>query len=217
MKNFGILGTGMVGEAIANKLIALGHQAMMGARGKDNEKARAWAANAGSAASHGTFAEAAAFGEMVFLAALGSAALDVVKLAGNDNLAGKVLIDVTNPLDFSRGVPPSLIPSLSNTTSLAEEIQKTAPDTRVVKALNTMNCNIMVAPALLKGDHDVFVSGDDAAAKAVVVDVLKSFGWKAPIDLGPLMSARGTEAMMPVWLSLWGALGTANFNYRIVR
>jgi predicted dinucleotide-binding enzyme len=214
---FGVLGTGMVGEALGGRLAGLGHQVMMGARAKTNDKAAAWAAKTGVGASHGTFADAATFGDTILLAALGSAALDVVLAAGIANLAGKVLIDVTNPLDFSRGMPPGLIPAYSNGTSLAEAIQKAAPHARVVKALNTMNCQVMVNPALLPGEHDVFVSGDDLAAKADVVALLKTFGWKAPIDLGPLMTARGTEAMMLVWLSLWGALGTADFNYRIVR
>lgn len=214
---FGVLGTGMVGEALGGRLAGIGHQVMMGARAKTNDKAAAWAAKTGAGASHGTFADAATFGDTILLAALGSAALDVVLAAGIANLAGKVLIDVTNPLDFSRGMPPGLIPAYSNGTSLAEAIQKAAPHARVVKALNTMNCQVMVNPALLPGEHDVFVSGDDLAAKADVVALLKTFGWKAPIDLGPLMTARGTEAMMLVWLSLWGALGTADFNYRIVR
>ena len=210
-----VLGTGMVGQALATKLASLRHGVMMGARDKGNEKAEAWAAANGGRT--GSFSEAAQFGEIVVFATLGSALLDAAAMAGADNLAGKVVIDVTNPLDLSKGFPPTLIPELANTTSAGEELQKALPGARVVKALNTMNCQIMVDPARVPGTHDVFYCGNDAAAKQTVSDLLRSFGWADPVDLGPLEAARGTEGLMPFWLRMFGALGTADFNYRIVR
>lgn len=212
----GVLGTGMVGEALATKLISLGHGVMMGARTRDNDKAGSWAAAHGDKAHSGDFAEAASFGEIVFIATLGSAVLDAARMAGPANVAGKVAIDVTNPLDFSQGMPPMLVPELSNSTSAGEELQKKLPDAKVVKTLNTVNCRLMVDPSRVPGEHDVFCCGDDEGAKEVVADLLKSFGWKNPIDLGPLSCARGTEGMMPFWLRMWNTLGTVDFNYRIV-
>jgi len=189
----------------------------MGARDAKNDKARAWVQKNGTGASQATFAEAAAFGEIVFLCARGDVALDVVRLAGPQNLKGKVLIDVSNPLDFSKGMPPSMIPSLINTTSLGEEVQKLAPGAIVVKTLNTMNVAVMVNPKGLREETAIFISGNDAAAKKKAAELLRSFGWQNPIDLGDITTARGTEALLPLWLRLWSALGTPVFNFRIVR
>lgn len=211
---FGVLGTGMVGEALASKLVSLGHEVKMGSRSAGNEKAAAWAAKAGAHASQGSFADAAAHGDVVVNALQGTATLPVLE-GLIDRLAGKVLIDIANPLDFSKGMPPTLF--LGNDRSLAEAIQALLPRTRVVKTLNTMSAAVMTNPALVPGDHDVFVSGDDAEAKATVIGLLQSFGWKAPIDLGDLSTARGTESLLPVWLRLWGALGTHEFNFHIAR
>ena len=207
----------MVGRALATRLVGLGHDVMMGSRSADSEPAQDWLAAQDGTASAGTFAEAAVHGEVVFLAARGDIALDVVDLAGAEALNGKVLVDVSNPLDFSHGMPPVLIGSLSNTTSLGEEVQRKLPGTHVVKTLNTMNADVMVHPERVPGASDVFLCGDDADAKATVAGLLQSFGWAAPIDLGGIEAARGTEAMLPVWLRLWQALGTADFNFRVVR
>lgn len=211
----GILGTGTVARTIGARLIALGHEVKIGSRKLGNENASAFVEKASHGASAGTFADAAAFGEIVFLAVAGNAALDVVGGAIGANLVGKILIDVTNPLDFSHGMPPVLIPALSNTTSLGEELQKALPRTRVVKSLNTMNADVMVDPGLIEGRHDVFVCGEDAGAKAEVVRLLQSFGWHKPIDLGGISAARGTEAVLPLWLRLWGALGHPRFNFHV--
>ncbi len=211
----GVLGTGMVGQALAAKLASLGHEVMMGARESGNEKAAAWAKDHGGQA--GSFAETAEFAELVIFATLGAALLEAAELAGPDNLAGKVVVDVTNPLDMSKGFPPTLLPHLSNTTSAGEALQTALPKARVVKALNTMNCEVMVNPSRVPGQHDVFYCGNDASAKATVARILRSFGWSEPIDLGPIEAARGTEGMMPFWLRLYGAIGSADFNYRIAR
>ena len=212
----GVLGTGVVGTTIGAKLVHLGHEVMMGSRTKNNGKAAAWAKATGPKASHGTFADAAQFGETLFNCTSGIASVDALKLAGAANLKGKVLLDIANPLDFSKGMPPIL--SLCNTDSLGEQIQRTFPDVKVVKTLNTMSCNIMVNPSQLPGEHDVFVSGNDRVAKAKVTEILKGwFGWKSVIDLGDITAARGTEQILALWVRLMGTLGTANFNVKIVR
>jgi 8-hydroxy-5-deazaflavin:NADPH oxidoreductase len=213
----GVLGTGMVGQTIGSKLIAVGHEVKMGGRQTSNEKAVAWARGAGAGASHGTFADAAAFGEIVFNATLGAAALDALGAAGADNLRGKILVDVSNPLDFSKGMPPSLFTGSAD--SLGERIQRSFPEAKVVKALNTINVQVMVDPGRLAGaDHEVFVSGNDAGAKTRVAEILKDwFGWKRVIDLGDITTARGAESYVVLWACLWGVLGTTAFNLKIVR
>jgi 8-hydroxy-5-deazaflavin:NADPH oxidoreductase len=214
--NIAVLGTGMVGQTIGNKLIELGHSVIMGSRNANNEKALAWAASSGGKGKVDTFEEAAKVGEIIFNCTNGMGSLEALRLAKAENLAGKLLIDISNPLDFSKGFPPSL--SVSNTDSLAEQIQREFPEAKVVKTLNTVNCQLMVNPRLLKGEHDIFVSGNDQGAKDQVVKILKDwFGWKTVIDLGDLSSARGTEQILPIWVRLMGALQTPMFNFRIVR
>ena len=215
----GVLGTGVVGEAIGTKLLELGHEVKMGSRTANNEKALAWVnknhAHA-ALASQGTFAAAAAFGEIVFNCTSGKDSLDALGLAGAGNLKGKVLIDIANPLDFSHGMPPSLL--VCNTDSLGEQIQRAFPETKVVKSLNTMNCNLMVNPGLLAEEHVVFVSGNNAEAKATVTALLKDgFGWKSVVDLGDITTARGVEMVLPLWVSLMGKVGTPMFNFKIVK
>jgi len=214
---FGVIGTGMVGNTLASKLISLGHEVKMGSRSASNEKAAAWVKQAGKGASQGTFADAAAFGETVFVCTKGDVTLDAVRMAGTDNLKGKVVIDVSNPLDFSKGMPPSMIPEFTNTNSLGEELQKLIPDSFVVKTLNVVNCAVMVNPSMLKGDSDILISGNDAKAKSKVMEILRSFGWKNPIDLGDITTARGTEMYIALWMRLMGVLGTAQFNFKIVK
>lgn len=213
----GVLGTGMVGNAIAGKLVTLGHEVKMGSREAGNEKALAWVETAGGGASEGSFADAAAFGELVVNCTAGAHSLAALEAAGTENLAAKVLIDVANPLDFSGGMPPTL--TVANTDSLGEQTQRAFPDTKVVKTLNTMSCEVMVDPAKVPGEHDVFLCGEDAEAKRQVIELLQSFGWPADhiVDLGGIRSARGSEMYLPLWLSLWGALGTGYFNIGVVR
>lgn len=211
----GVLGTGIVGQTIGSKLTQLGHDVKMGARAAANAKAEEWVKANGQHASHGTFADAAAFGEIVFNCTSGMASLEALKMAGAKHLDGKVLIDVANPLDFSKGMPPTL--SVCNTDSLGEQIQRAFPNARVVKTLNTMNANIMVNPRLVRGESDAFLAGNDATAKAQVTEILtKWFGWRSVIDLGDITSARGTEMLLPIWLRLWGTFKTPNINFHIV-
>jgi predicted dinucleotide-binding enzyme len=211
----GVLGTGMVGEAIATKLVTLGHEVRMGARSATNEKAAAWAAGAGERASHGTFADAADFGELVFNCTSGVASLDALAQAGAAQLDGKILVDVANPLDFSRGMPPSL--TVCNTDSLGERIQRAYPAARLVKALNTTNAAVMVNPSSVPGEHDLFLCGDDAEAKTRVTALLRSFGWRTVHDLGDITGARGMEMILPLWLRLMGTFGTPAFNFHVAR
>jgi len=213
-----VLGTGMVGETIATKLVELGHQVTMGSRSPENEAAVKWRESAGSGAFAGTFSDAAAFGEVVFNCTNGANSLQALRLAGADALRGKLLLDVANPLDFSRGAPPSL--TVCNTDSLGEQIQREFPAARVVKTLNTMNCEVMVKPALVPGDHVVFVCGNDASAKQEAIKILGEwFGWKPGniVDLGDITASRGTEMALPIWLRLWNTLGHGRFNFQIVK
>jgi 8-hydroxy-5-deazaflavin:NADPH oxidoreductase len=213
----GIIGTGMVGATIGTKLVQLGHQVKMGSRVANNEKAVKWHSTMGPNASQGTFADAAAFGEIIFNCTKGDGAIDALKAAGEKNLNGKIIIDVSNPLDFSKGMPPSLYPALSNTNSLGEEIQKTFPDAKVVKALNTMNCVLMVNPSLVPGSHDLFMCGNDEAAKVKVTEIVKSFGWVSIIDVGDITAARATEGILPIWVRLMMKFQSPNFNFKIVK
>jgi len=213
-----VLGTGMVGDTIGSKLIELGHEVKMGSRTAGNEKAMAWVSKHKKNASEGTFEDAAKFGEIVFNCTNGMGSLEALKQAGASNLQGKVMIDISNPLDFSKGMPPSL--SVCNTSSLGEEIQKSFPEVKVVKALNTLNCSLMVNPgSLAGGDHNIFICGNDEGAKKQAKDLLEQFGWKsnAIIDLGDITAARGTEMILPIWLRLMGTLGSPAFNFKIVR
>lgn len=208
----GVLGTGAVGNAIGGRLVELGHDVMMGARAADNPKVLAFAERTGG--KTGVFKEAAAHGEIVFNCLRGDVSLDVLTAVSME-LEGKILVDVANPLDFSKGAPPTL--AINNTDSLGEVLQRGLPNTRVVKTLNTVNSAIMVNPAMIRGAHSVFVSGDDAAAKGKVKDILRSFGWQQIIDLGDISSARGPEQYLPLWLRLWQSLGTADFNIAVVK
>jgi hypothetical protein len=209
-----ILGTGEVGRSIAGKLVEVGHEVRLGSRTADHEGATAWANEAGDRASHGTFADAAAFGELVFNCTKGEHCLAVLEAAG-DALNGKVLVDVSNPLDFSKGFPPSL--TVCNTDSLAEQIQAAHPEAKVVKALNTMWNGLMVNPRLIAESHHTFLSGNDPEAKATVRGLLESFGWRAEeiLDLGDVTTARGTEMYLPLWVRIYGATQNGAFNLRI--
>ncbi|MDJ0347589.1 NAD(P)-binding domain-containing protein [Streptomyces sp. H10-C2] len=223
---YAVLGTGAVGRAVADKLASLGHEVVVGTRDPQATLARTEPDGYGNPpfsqwqASHEqirleTFADAAASADAVVNTTSGAGSLQALEAAGAENLAGKVLIDIANPLDFSQGMPPSLNPV--NTDSLGEQIQRAFPEVMVVKTLNTMNCQIMVDPARVAGEHTVFVSGDDTRAKKAVTELLISFGWPASsvIDLGDITTARGTEMLLPIWLRLWGALGNADFNFHI--
>ncbi|HEY5948823.1 MAG TPA: NAD(P)-binding domain-containing protein [Kofleriaceae bacterium] len=225
--NIGILGTGMVAKTIAGKLDALGHTVKLGTRDTKVTLARSEPDMAGGPplrtwleshprASLGTQAEAAAHGELVINALSGQGAIEGVTSAAKA-LAGKILIDISNPLDFSKGMPPSL--SVVNTDSLGEQVQRALPNTKVVKTLNIVNAFLMVDPQQLAGgDHSMVICGNDADAKAQVTRLLKeSFGWKDVIDLGDITNARGSEMFVALWVRLFGVLQTPMFGIKIVR
>jgi predicted dinucleotide-binding enzyme len=222
-----VLGSGMVGRALAGRTAQLGHEVAIGTRDPQATLARADGDTMGNppfsawSAEHPEvallpFADAAAGAELVISATAGSGAIEALRLAGAEHLAGKVLVDISNPLDFSAGFPPTLF--VKDTDSLGEQIQRAFPDAKVVKTLNTLRADLMVDPASLAGgDHSIFLSGDDAGAKATVTELLQSFGWHDIIDLGELSTARGTEMLLPIWLRLMNALGTPMFNFKIIR
>lgn len=222
-----VLGTGMVGQALAGRLAELGHEVSVGTRdvaatmgkttpdGMGNPPYATWAA-AHPQVRLATFADAAASAEILVNATSGSVSIAALQAAGSDNLAGKILIDIANPLDFSQGFPPTLF--VKDTDSLGEQIQAAFPQMKVVKALNTLTAALMVNPAQLAGgDHSVFVSGNEADAKRTVIGVLESFGHTDVVDLGDISTARGTEMVLPLWLRLMGALNTPMFNLKVVR
>ncbi|MEA2716160.1 MAG: 8-hydroxy-5-deazaflavin:NADPH oxidoreductase [Actinomycetota bacterium] len=211
----GVLGTGMVGRALATKLVAVGHEVVMGSRQAGNPKSAAWAAGMGPSGSSGTFADAAGSAELVVNATGGGVSLQALEMAGADNLAGKVLVDVANPLQRTPGVGLTL--SVCNTDSLGEQIQRRFPEARVVKTLNTVNADVMVEPGIVPGSHTMFLCGNDAAAKHQVRQVLESFGWPPAdlLDLGDIGAARAMEMYLPLWLRLSSATGSWRLNVKV--
>ena len=223
-----VLGTGVVGRTLAGRLAELGHDVVVGTRDVGETLARTDADAMGNPPyaewqqAHQEvrlmpLAEAGAHGELLVNATAGGASLAALEAVGAANLAGKVLVDVANALDFSQGMPPSL--SVCNTDSLGEQIQRAHPDARVVKTLNTVNAYVMVNPARVPGTHHIFVAGDDPAAKETVQSLLGEFGWRDEqiVDLGGIQAARGTEMYLPLWLTLFGAMGSGDFNIAVVR
>lgn len=212
----GVLGTGVVGQTIGSKLVYLGHEVMIGGRDADNPKAVAWSKKEGGQhALFGTFANAASFGEIVFNCTLGSASLDVMRLAGAENLKGKILIDTSNPLDYSTDIWTLTV---CNTDSLGEQLQREFPDTHVVKSLNTINCDVMVNPTRLAERTDVFVSGNSMEAKAQVITILRDwFGWKSVVDLGDITTSRGVEMYVVLWRCFRHVVSSYHFNIKLVR
>jgi len=223
-----VLGTGAVGQALAGKLDELGHDLAVGTRDPSATLARTEPDYLGNAPfrawqeDHPGVAlvrpsDAAAGAELIVNATNGEGSIAMLELAGEENLAGKVLVDVSNPLDTSQGMPPTLF--VCNTDSLGEQIQRSFPDARVVKTLNTVNLRVMVDPGRVPGEHEVFVAGEDADAKSQVAELLQEFGWPAEriLDLGGISNARGTEMYLPLWIRLFGALGSSDFNIAVVR
>jgi predicted dinucleotide-binding enzyme len=214
---FGVLGTGMVGTTIGSRLVDLGHEVRLGSRSPGGDRAAAWVAEAGGGASEGSLADAAAFGEAVVNCTAGAGSLEALRAAGEENLAGKLLIDVANPLERSGDSGPRL--SVVGDDSLGERIQREVPRARVVKALNTMNCAVMVDPTLVEGDHVAFICGEDRSAKAEATRLLGELGWPAQrvIDLGGISAARATEATIFLWVRIAEVVGSYRFNFEIAR
>lgn len=227
--NIAVIGTGAVGQAMAKKFSNLGHKVFMGTRDVEQSRNRkeqdAWGApGIGSWIQENpeveltTFKQAAEKGnDLLILAVNGMAAINTLKNIGEELLNGKVMIDISNPLDFSKGFPPTL--SVCNTESLGEHIQNSFPKLKVVKALNSVSNSIMINPQLIEGDHVVFICGNDAGAKIEVGSILESFGWKPEniVDLGDITSSRGTEMILPLWTRLMGKYQSPLFNINIVK
>jgi 8-hydroxy-5-deazaflavin:NADPH oxidoreductase len=222
----GIIGGGSVGQTIGGKLAANGHDVRLGIRNvtpeelaRERQMAKplgAWAAETGVTVV--TIGEAAEYGDIIFNATQGAGAIEALTLAGAAALGSKVLVDISNPLDFSHGMPPAILPAYAGATSLGEEIQKAFPKVRVVKAFNTIAAALMVNPGAISGDHDLLIAGEDGRAKAEVEHLAKrEFGWKSVVDLGGIKSARGTEHLLPLWVILWGVTGTPMFNVKVVQ
>ncbi len=221
----GIIGGGGVAQTFGAGLIALGHDVQLGIRSvtpeelaKDRAQAvplAVWQTKSGGRVV--TIVQAAAHGDLVVNATSGGASLAALALAGAANLKGKVLIDIANPLDFSMGMPPFLIPAYAGPTSLGEQIQATYPDTHVVKAFNTIAAAVMVTPSLVPGAHDLFIAGNDAGAKSTVSDIAKALGWQHIIDLGDIVGARASEALLPIWVRLWMTNGSSMHNLHVAR
>lgn len=222
----GILGGGSVGQTIGAALASKGHDVVLGIRSVndgelDRERSmakplRQWRTETGAKVA--TLAEAARHGEIVINGTQGHGSLDALAKAGADALAGKILIDIANPLDFSRGFPPALMAEYATHTSLGEAIQAAFPQTKVVKALNTIAAAVMVDASKVPGDHDLFVSGNDAEAKEKVIALAReNFGWKSFVDLGDIAGARATEHLLPIWLRLYATTGSPIVNLKVVR
>jgi 8-hydroxy-5-deazaflavin:NADPH oxidoreductase len=220
----GIIGSGVVAQTLGSKLVELAHDVVLGTRDpkKLDEKKlfastlREWLDQIKNRARLATFAEAAAHGEILINATSGTVSLDALKLAAADKVGPKILIDAANELDHSKGMPPAVLASQER--CLAEKIQATFPNLKVVKTLNTIGAPVMVNPkAVGGGDHTVFVSGNDGEAKAQVSKLLESFGWSDVLDLGDIGSARGPEMYMAMWIRLWGATKTGMLNVKVVR
>lgn len=228
--NIAVLGTGSVGQTLSARLLELGHMVVMGTRSVQEAKARTtkdgygnpgvgeWIKN-NPGVKLAPFADAIAFGQLVINATQGGKSIDALKAGNPGNLDGKIILDIANPLDFSKGMPPVIMPEFCNTNSLGEEIQKAFPQSYVVKSLNTMWCGLMVNPAMLGGgDHTNFLCGNNPEAKIEVKKLLYHFGWKEEnlIDLGDITSSRGTELILPLWLRIMSVKHTGAFNIKIV-
>jgi predicted dinucleotide-binding enzyme len=228
--NIAILGTGTVGQTLSSKLLELGHKVVMGTRNVAETKAKTTKDGYGNpgigewikkntGVKLATFAEAIAFGQLVINATQGGKSIEALKAGNPGDLDGKIIVDIANPLDFSSGMPPVLMPELCNTTSLGEEIQKAFPQSYVVKTLNTMWCGLMVNPSMVGGgDHHNFLCGNNPEAKLEVRKLLSQFGWNEDnlMDLGDITSARGTELILPIWLRVMSVKHNGAFNFKVV-
>jgi predicted dinucleotide-binding enzyme len=215
MKKIGIIGTGTVGATIGKKLIELGYEVKMGSRSKAHPKAVAWVQANGLNASEGTFTEAAQFGDIIFICTKGEFTLNALEIAGPENFNGKTVIDLTNPLDFSKGMPPTLL--ICNNNSLGEEVQKLLAGASVVKTLNTVNCEVMVNAVKCGGEATMFMCGNNQAAKQDVAEILRQFGWVDIMDLGDITAARGTEMHLMLWVRNMAVLKSSYFAFKLIK
>jgi predicted dinucleotide-binding enzyme len=209
-----ILGSGGVGQDLGLGFLGLGHEVKMGSRDPQKEGIRAWLAKAGPKASAGTFAEAAAFGDLAVLATLWSGTENALRLAGPTRLAGKVVIDATNPLLFHPNALPDL--AVGGTDSAGEQVQRWLPGARVVKAFNSVNHAHMIRPAFPGGPPDMFLCGDDEAAKKEVAAICRAFGWGV-VDLGGLKECRLVEPLALINIHTAIRTGTWDYAFKLLK
>jgi 8-hydroxy-5-deazaflavin:NADPH oxidoreductase len=210
----GVLGTGEVGRRLAAGFTGRGHQVMIGSRDPAKPELQEWLAEEGAGIEAGTFAQAAAHGELLVLALFGAAAEQVVAEVGPDKFAGKVVIDAMNPLDFSAGVPPKL--AISGEDSLGERVQRALPEAKVVKAFNIIGNPYFVDPGFREGQPTMLIAGDDEDAKRTVADILEDFGWPEPVDIGGIDGARELEAICIAWVKIGGARGAWDHGFKLL-
>ncbi len=210
----GILGTGDVGKALGRGFLALGHEVKLGARTAGSEKAVAWAQEQGERASEGSFADVAQWADLIVLATLGTANEAAIRAAGLENFSGKLLLDTTNPLDFSRGFPPTL--AISGEDSAGEQVQALVPEAKVVKVFNTVGNALFYKPQLAGGPPTMFIAGDDAEAKKQVEAILTDFGWET-LDSGGIAASRYLEALCILWVSTAAKSGKWMQAFKMLR
>ena len=213
-QRIGVLGSGTVGKVLAAGFASRGHDVMIGTRDPDKPELQEWLAGEGSGVKAGGFAQTAAHGNLLVLAVFGDAAEQAIAQAGPESFAGKVVIDTTNPLDFSRGFPPKL--SISGEDSLGERVQRAIPQARVVKAFNTIGNPYYVDPSFSEGKPTMLIAGNDEAAKQTVADVLHDFGWPEPVDLGGIESSRELEAICIAWVKIGGRRGAWDHGFALL-
>jgi predicted dinucleotide-binding enzyme len=210
----GVLGTGEVGRRLATGFRSRGHDVMIGSRDPGKAELTEWLSADGAGIESGTFAEAAEHGELLVVAVLGNAAEEAIAAAGPDRFSGKVVIDATNPLDFSRGFPPKL--SITGEDSLGERIQRALPNAKVVKAFNTIGNAYFVDPSFSEGQPTMLIAGDDEGAKRTVHDALADFGWSDTVDIGGIEGARELEAICIAWVKIGGARGAWDHGFKLL-
>ncbi len=211
----GILGSGQVGRTLGAGFASKGHDVRIGTRSPKKPALQKWLRGATGTVSLGTYADAAAHGELLVLACPGAAAMDVIEAAGPERFDGKILLDVSNPLAFDDGQPPGLFARV--TDSLGERVQRRLPNTKVVKGLNTMNASTMIRPKMRQGLADVLLCGNNKAAKRKVAGLIRDFGWATLIDVGGIESARWMEAWVPLWVRIADELGSWKVALHILR
>ncbi len=212
---FGIIGSGDVAQAIGHGLIQTGHEVLLGSRQTGSEKLKDWQVKNGERARTGSFKEAADFGEVVFLATLWSGTENALSMSEIHSFSGKILVDVTNPLDFSAGIPPKL--SLGFSDSAGETVQRLLPDIRVVKALNIVGNGHMYKPSFPEGVPTMFICGNDDEAKQTVREILTAFGWDDIVDMGRIEKARLLEPLAMLWIEYGFLTNTWGHAFKLLR
>jgi len=213
-KRVGVLGSGDVGKRLAAGFRSRGHEVMIGSRDPAKPELREWLSGDGTGVEAGTFEQAAAHGELLVLAVLGNAAEEAIAAAGPENFHGKIVIDTTNPLDFSKGFPPGL--SISGKDSLGERVQRALPQAKVVKAFNTIGNPYFLDPHFKEGEPTMLIAGDDAEAKHTVRDALADFGWSDVVDIGGIEGSRELEAICIAWVKSGAARGAWDHGFKLL-